>query len=899
MSVRHRPGPSLRCPLRHAHAHSTQLTHALRTQLTGTGVGWSATRDSDDLAALDLVEWERRSRTMAEPSTFGELLYRHRLAAGLTQESLAERAQLSVRAISDLERGVRRLPYRHTVDALADALSLSAANHAELVAAAQRPSRPVWQRSRMGEAVTTASDVPVGRALLDSLPVPLTRLIGRDDDVATVQALLQHNRVLTLIGPGGTGKTRLALAVAERVREQFTHGVCFVDLSPLRDPALVPGSIAVALGVHEDGRPLRIVLPRILRERHMLILLDNFEQVLAGAAEVAALLAACPSLKVLATSRAPLRIRGEQAYPVRPLPLPDDDEAFGRRPSGPALTLFAERARAVRPDLMLTPEHRAASATICRRLDGLPLAIELAAARVKLLPPAALLARLDRRMPLLVDGTRDAPARQRTLRDTLVWSYDLLTPAEQALFRRLAVFAGGWTLEAAEVVCGYDMRPAEVFERLSTLVSQSLVVEYAAADGEPRFRMLETVREFAGELLDVSDEAPNLRRRHAEYILSLAERARPALRSAGRQPWDERLAAERENLRAALDWALAHEPELGLRLVSALQLWIYRFMVAEGRRRVEALLVAPGVDPRSAGRAGALVTAAILAYVQSDATTALRRGGEAVARWRFVGEPAEHAWAQAWLAAIVAMRGAWCARRGRPYHTAAALGATSVATFRRLGDRWGLAASLLAYGIFLFSGGDHIVGRPVLEECAALFQAQGDPWWGAAPLMHLGCLALAEGNDRRARGLLEEGLRLSRDGGDKNNIAHFLDLLARVLEHQGEYDHALVHLRESLELRREIGSVAGIAACLDGFAAEVAARGDSETATRLCGAAAALRAPIGAQLRMGIRELTENLIADLRAALGPTTFQSAWNVGQRLSEEQAIALALDATAAAP
>ncbi|HZQ36629.1 MAG TPA: helix-turn-helix domain-containing protein [Dehalococcoidia bacterium] len=835
---------------------------------------------------------------MAEPSTFGELLYRHRLAAGLTQESLAERAQISVRAISDLERGVRRLPYRHTVNALADALSLSSANRAEFASAAQRPRRPVLLRTRMDEAVTTAAKARLGSALPDSLPVPLTRLIGREDDIAAVQALLQHTRVLTLTGPGGTGKTRLALAVAASVRQQFIDGVCFVDLSSLRDPALVLSSIAVALGEHEDGRPLRTVLPRVLRERHLLILLDNFEQLVAGAAEVAALLAACPGLKVLATSRAPLRIQGEQEYPVRPLPLPDDDEAFGRRPSGPALTLFAERARAVRPDLMFTPEHTAACATICRQLDGLPLAIELAAARVKLLPPAALLARLDRRMPLLVDGTRDAPARQRTLRDTLAWSYDLLTPAEQALFRRLAVFAGGWTLEAAERVCGYDTHPAEVFERLSTLVSQSLVVENAGPDGEPRFRMLETVREFACELLDASDEAPNLRRRHAEYILTLAARARPALRSAGRRPWDERLAAERENMRAALDWTVVHEPELGLCLVSDLQLWIYRFMVAEGRRRVEALLVAPGVDPRSAGRAGALVTAAILAFVQSDVRAARRWAGEAVARWRYLGEPAEHAWAQAWLVAAVSLRGAWYAKRGRPYQVAAAVGVASVASFRRLGDRWGLAASLLAYGIFLFSGGDHIAGRPVLEECAALFQALGDAWWGAAPLMHLSCLALAEGTDRRARGLLEEGLRLSRDGGDKNNIAHFLDLLARVLEHQGEYGHALVHMRESLELRREIGSVAGIAACLDGFAVDVAARGDSETATRLCGAAAALRAPIGAQLRMGIRELTENLIADLRGALGTTAFQSAWNAGQCLSEEQAIAIALDATAPA-
>ncbi len=545
-----------------------------------------------------------------DPSRLANLVRHYRTAAALSQEALAERAGLSVRAISDLERGIHRVPRLETVRLLADALALDEAGRAELLAAARpQAMAPVLRDQERSHPPAV-------------LPVPPTRLIGRETEVAAIAQLLAQDdvRLVTVTGPGGTGKTRLALEVAAGALGQYPDGVCFVDLSALTDPTLVVPTIAATLGVREVvGQPLLQTLSQVVRPKRMLLLLDNCEQVLAAAPDVAALLATSPRLAVLATSRASLRIRGEHEVPLLPLPVPAADrlpplEALAQVP---AVALFVDLASASRPDFALTAENATAVAAICQRLDGLPLAIELAAARVKVLPPAALLARLEQRLPLLTGGGRDLPARQRTMRDAIAWSYDLLAPEEQALFRHLAVFAGGFTLAAAEAVAAPD-GTLPVLEGVVALVEQSLLRQMPGTDDEPRYQMLETVREFALEQLAASGDEAALREVHAAYFLALSEQARPHLAGAQQRTWLRRLEVEHPNLRAALEALDAsREHETQLRLAANLwHFWSIHAHFAEGRVHLERALV-HAVTPTT-DRAEALLGAGGLAFGQGD-----------------------------------------------------------------------------------------------------------------------------------------------------------------------------------------------------------------------------------------------------------------------------------------
>jgi len=484
---------------------------------------------------------------LGEEPAFGALLKRYRLAAGLTHEALAERAALSARAISDLERGVSRAPRAETLALLVQALPLAPQQRAALAAAGRRTAlQDAWRPPH-------------------NLPIQLTSFIGRERELRVAADLLRRPdvRLLTVTGAGGTGKTRLAIELAMAALGAFPAGVCFVTLAPVSGADLVIRAIARALGAGDaEGRTSPANLVELLDDRGCLLVLDNFEQLLAAAPIVVDLLRACPGVKILATSRAPLRVSGEHVFPIQPLPLPvlTDRAPVDELARNPAIRLFVDRATSVRPDFALTPDNASAVVAICVRLDGLPLALELAAARVRALPPPALVARLvdttgSTSLDLLTGGARDLPRRQQTLRDTIAWSYELLPPAEQLLFRSLAVFAGGCTVEAVEAVCQPATSEEQVLNMvvgLASLVDNSLLQQGEGPDGEPRFLMLETIRSFAMERLSAHAEEAVLRHAHARYFLALLE-ATGALLFAG-SPKRLRYAAEQDNVQAALRW---------------------------------------------------------------------------------------------------------------------------------------------------------------------------------------------------------------------------------------------------------------------------------------------------------------------------------------------------------
>src|ERR671932_722818 len=597
------------------------------------------------------------------PEAFGELLQHYRAAAGLSQKELAERAGLSRRAISDLERRAHRRPYPATVRRLSEALQLDAASQTALLAACHPPACTTAHVQGPPLLGSRAAD----RGRLSDQP---TVLFGRDQELLVIQQRLRHPdvRLLTLTGAGGSGKTRLAVAAARALAEHFAARVFFVDLSSLRDPAHVISAIARTLGIGEGpGQSLPARLQHSLAAHPVLLVLDNFEQVLAAAPEIADLLAVCPELKILVTSRTSLRLRWGHEVVVAPLAVPEavhlvDLEAMAGVPS---VALFVDRARAVCPDFRLNDDNAAAIALICRRLDGLPLALELAAARTALLPPQALAKRLDRRLPLLSDGPHDLPARQRTLRAAIDWSYTLLEPREQRIFRRLAAFAGGGRLDQVEVVCRKaDEADAEILAGLASLVEKHLVRRQTAPDGEPRLRMLETIGEFAREQLAASGEREAIRRRHALTMVGFAEAAEPRLFSGRRMATVAQIAAEQDNLRAALGWLLDNgEAELSCRLTGALGwLWYPLGQVREGRAWAEQALSAAGEQPPSPGRAKALFTAGGLALFLGDTAVARCRFEQCVSLYQELGDDMGVARARLYLGMAIAPEDAAGAR---------------------------------------------------------------------------------------------------------------------------------------------------------------------------------------------------------------------------------------------
>jgi predicted ATPase/class 3 adenylate cyclase/Tfp pilus assembly protein PilF len=727
----------------------------------------------------------------------------------------------------------------------------------------------------------------------NNLPAQPTPLVGRERELEEVLALLRstHVRLLTFTGPGGTGKTRLGLQAAAELTDEVEDGVFFVALASVADPKLVAPAITRTLGLTESGnQPAEELLEGYLRDKQVLLVLDNFEQVLESAPLLDALLSAAPGLKVLATSRTALRLYGEHEFPVPPLSLPDTGslpplESLSRYE---AVRLFVDRARAIRPDFSLTEENAPAVIEICSRLDGLPLAIELAAARIKLLPPQAMLSRLGNRLKLLTGGARNLPERQRTLRNAIAWSYEMLDEGEETLFARLAVFSGGSTLEGIEAVCdAQGDLPVDALEGVSSLLDKSLLRQEEGHGAEPRLMMLETIREFALEKFEESSDAEAIKRAHAEYFLALAERSDAELLGSEQESWLEQLDPEHDNMRAALSWAIERRnTELGLRLAGALRpFWYARGYFDEGRRWLEEALAQGREGTPVAARTKALEGLSWLADAQGDLDRAEAAAEEGL-------QLSTKARIERSLAASLRVRLAEAAETRGDYGRAKDLYEESLSHYRETGDTRGIALTLGGLGTLYSDQGDYERAKQLYEEGLVIARKLGGPQLLGAFLNSLGHVSLLKGDPDRAMALTEEAVTLLQEQGHRGGLEYALDNLGWAALLRGDHERAEVLHEQSLVLCKELGDRLIVSESLEGLACSAGIRGEGERAARLFGASEALREAIGYRQVFGEHALREPYLMAARTSIAGEVWETAWKEGREMTFEEAVSYAL-------
>jgi predicted ATPase/transcriptional regulator with XRE-family HTH domain len=876
---------------------------------------------------------------MKEKRSRNDKLQRERLSLGWRQEEVAEKLGVDVRTVRRWESGHPVRPLN--ISGLTQLFGKSAEELGLIEEGADDTSgltvtQPLEDASISLSTRDSLEHDQVKRSTADyTLPIQPTPLIGREPEIAAVKQLLcrEEVRLLTLTGSGGTGKTRLGVQVAHELRNIFADGVFFVSLAPIREPSLVSTAIAQTLGIWEvGGQSLLDSLKTYLRDKQLLLLLDNFEQVLSAAGQIADLLAACSMLKILVTSREMLHIRAEYEFVVPPLPLPERLSS-GVRPDlvtlsrNPAIALFVQRAQSIKPDFQVTLSNIVPVTEICIRLDGLPLAIELAAARSKLLTPQALLTWLERRLLVLTGGPKDVPLRQQTLRNTIEWSYDLLNAEEQRLFRRLSIFVGGFILEAVVAFCSLlGDTTVSALNRIDSLIDKSLLQPMKQSDEEEqRFIMLETICEYGQEALAAHGEMEVVRRSHALTYLEVAEQAEPELLGPQQAQWLERLDRESGNLRAAMQWWLEQPDHSGvekaLRLGGALQqFWEVRGYRSEGRKFLQRALTAKAEVAPSV-RAKALDAAIVLAVNQSDLDQAVALCEENLALCR------EHKDARG--TALSIHRLSWIAwARGRLVE-ARSMEEGALALFRKLGDKWGIAASLEGAASVALDQADYARAYTFLEECLALWRELGNEWGLAYSLWLLACVVFYsegdgmkalpiieeslsysrklrhkssvsyalitlgfvfffQGNIDKARSIFEESLALSREIGDWRSIASGLYAFGWIAFSQGDYTTARAHYWESLAILKDLDHQWIIALSIEGLAMVAGAQGQLTEAARLWGASEALREAISAPVPPVNRILYEQLKDALCTQLGEDAFTSALVEGRAMTREEVL-----------